>query len=73
MAVLPGETWLVQQVGDEVILFHRDTEDEIVRFVASDGNAAARAQGVIANSAHLTPEQKSFAHFWCGYFYAHNV
>ena len=72
MAGLPPDgEWLVQQIGDEVIVFHRDTEEEVVRFVASDGNAAAVAQKTIYDDERLSPEQKCYAHFWSGYFYAH--
>jgi hypothetical protein len=41
---------------------------EIVRFDPADANASARAQQPIYASA-LGPEEKSRAHFWCGYFY----
>lgn len=72
MAQLPPDgTWLIQQIGGEVILFHRHTEEELVRFDPADANAGAVAQGVIANTDRLDAEQKSFAHFWSGYFYAH--
>ena len=54
-----------------MIVFHRDTEEEIVRFDPSDGDAAAQAQKTIYDSDRLDPEQKCFAHFWAGYFYAH--
>lgn len=70
MAQLPPDgTWLVQQIGGEVIVYHRDTEEEIVRFDPIDINAAAQAQAAIANSDALDVEQKAFAHFWSGYFY----
>lgn len=71
MAQLPGEKWLIQQIGGVVVLFHRDTEEEIVRFDPRSSDAAARAQGLIAHCTELDPEQKSFAHFWSGYFYAY--
>lgn len=71
MAQLPGGDWLIQQIDGMVILFRRYTEEEIVKFDPSDPNASARAQGTIANCEQLDPEQKSFAHFWSGYFYAH--
>jgi hypothetical protein len=72
MAQLPPDgDWLMQQIGDEVILFHRYTEEEIVRFVAGDANAAATAQLTIHQDDRLDQEQKTFAHFWSGYFYAH--
>lgn len=70
MAQLPSELWLIQQIGnDKVILFHRHTEKEIVRFDPRDANAAAEAQKVIHNSKLLDDEDKCFAHFWSGYFY----
>jgi hypothetical protein len=72
MAQLPPDgMWLIQQIGGEVILFHRHTEEEIVRFNPADADGSARAQGTIANDDRLDPEQASMAHFWSGYFYAH--
>lgn len=74
MAGLPPDgTWLIQQIGGEVIVFHRYTEEEIVRFDPSDGNAAAIAQKTIHDSDLLNEEQKNFAHFWSGYFYAYGT
>lgn len=71
MAQLPPDgEWLIQQIDGQVILFQRYTEEEILRFDPTDGNAAARAQYTIHQS-DLTSEQKCFAHFWSGYFYAH--
>jgi len=70
MAQLPPDgEWLIQQIGDLVILFHRYTEEEIVRFNPDDANASAQAQQVIALDERLSVEQKSMAHFWSGYFY----
>lgn len=72
MAQLPPDgTWLMQQIGQQVILFHRHTEEEILRFDPSDGDAVAKAQFTIYNSDKLTDEAKCFAHMWSGYFYAH--
>lgn len=72
MAQLPPDgDWLIQQIGGEVILFQRYTEEEIVRFDPADANASAQAQKVIHDSDRLTDEAKNFAHFWSGYFYAH--
>lgn len=72
MAKLPPDSqWLVQMVGLEVIVFQPGSEDEIVRFLVTDIDSVCRAQAVIAESDRLTVEQRSFAHFWCGYFYAH--
>lgn len=72
MAQLPGGDWLVQQVENEVIIFRRYTEKEIVRIEANNPDAFAKAQKTIYDSEELTAEQKCFAHFWCGYFYAHS-
>lgn len=72
MAQLPPDgEWLIQQESGTVRLFNRYTEDEIVSFDPSDPNASARAQGAIAKDERLDDEQKSFAHFWSGYFYAY--
>lgn len=71
MAQLPPDgEWLIQQIGGQVILFNRYTEEEIVRFDPSDNNASALAQGTIYQDDRLNPEQKCFAHFWSGYFHA---
>ena len=71
MAQLPGGDWLVSQIDGTVVVFQRGTEDEVVRFDPSDANAAAKAQFSIHQTDRLSDEQKAFAHFWCGYFYAH--
>lgn len=72
MAQLPPDgTWLIQQIDGEVVIFHRHTEEEIVRFDPSDANATAQAQGRIHLDPALTAEGKCFAHFWSGYFHAH--
>lgn len=71
MAQLPGGEWLIQQIDGVVRLFHRYTEEEVVAFDPSDGTAAAQAQQVIHDSVVLNDEQKCFAHFWSGYFYAY--
>lgn len=67
----PGSTWLIQQIGGEVILFHEYTEEEVVRFDPSNGNETAQKQKYIHDHPRLTEEEKCFAHFWSGYFYAH--
>jgi uncharacterized protein (DUF924 family) len=70
MARLPSTLYLMQQIGGVVILFEDGSEREIVRFDPTDMNATAQAQQTIAFSG-LSAEDKSFAHFWAGYFYAH--
>ena len=78
MAQLPPDgEWLIQQIGGEVVLFHRYTEEEVVRFDPSDADVCSKAQKKIhdfkseTTGVELTAEQKCFAHFWSGYFYAH--
>ena len=70
MAQLPGERYLIQNIDGQVILFERYTEEEIVRFSPADSDAAAKAQATIHSSDRLNDEEKAFAHFWSGYFYA---
>lgn len=72
MARLPSYMYLIQQIDGDVVLWreHYD-EEEIVRFPVNDGDAVARAQHTIHLSEQLTDEDKCFAHFWSGYFYAH--
>jgi spore coat polysaccharide biosynthesis predicted glycosyltransferase SpsG len=69
MARLSSDKYLIQQIGDNVILFEDGSERQIVKYDV-DVNATAQAQLTIVDS-ELNPEDKSFAHFWCGYFYAH--
>ena len=72
MAQLPPDgEWLIQHIGGQVILFHRHTEEEVVRFDPTNPSSCARAQRTISESTKLDAEQKCFAHFWSGYFYAH--
>lgn len=71
MAQLPNGDWLVQTIGPDTVVFHRYTEEEIVRVPSADANANALAQGAIHFDDRLSDEDKSFAHFWMGYFYAY--
>lgn len=71
MARIAGGRWLIQNIGDQVTLFDGETEEELVRFDPADADAAAKAQKVIYEAPRLNAEEKSFAHFWSGYFYAH--
>lgn len=70
MARLPSEQFLIQHIGEQVILFEDMTEREIVKFDPTDSDAVARAQRIIFDS-ELGDEDKCFAHFWSGYFYAY--
>jgi hypothetical protein len=74
MAQLPPDgEWIVQHIGDRVVLFHRHTEKEIASAQADDGDAIAKVQSTIHKSPELTPEQRAMAHFWFGYFYGYAV
>ena len=72
MAGLPPDgEWIVQQADGVVVVMNRYSEEEIVSFDPSNGDESARAQRTIHESTDLSDEQKCFAHFWSGYFYAH--
>lgn len=74
MAQLPPDgQWLVQQIGGEVILFERYTEEEIASWIPGDQNSIGPALKVIWESDRLDGEQKTLAAFWAGYFYANAV
>lgn len=71
MAQLPPDgTFLIQQIDGEVHLFNQTTQETLHRFDPSDANACAIAQGAIWHDTRLTEEQRCFAIFWSGYFYA---
>lgn len=70
MAQLPNTDYLVQFVGTQIFIVHRYTEEELVTADATDRNAVAQAQKTIHDLPELSDEDKCFAHFWFGYFYA---
>lgn len=70
MASLPPDgEYLIQQIGDTVILFQRHTDEELARWDVRDADATAKAQQVIHDLPELSDEAKCFAHFWSGYFH----
>jgi len=72
MAQLPPDgMWLMQQIGGEVVLFHRDTEEEVARFMPGDPDGFGAALQRVGADDRFNLEQKMFAGFWAGYFYAH--
>ena len=71
MALLPGERFLVQQIDGDVVVLRTYTEEEVVRYPAGSANETAKAQKVINDAPELTEEERAFAHFWAGYFWAH--
>jgi hypothetical protein len=70
MARLPSQRFLIQQAGADVVLFEEGTEREIVRYPAGIFEATARAQKIIHDCPGLDEQDKAFAHFWAGYFWA---
>jgi hypothetical protein len=71
MAQLPPDgEWLIQQMDGIVSLFNRYTQQELVKFNPANADETARTQQAIYALPELTAEQKCFAHFWSGYFYA---
>lgn len=72
MAQLAGSDWVMQQSDGVVMLFHRQRPDlELLRFNPSDADETAKVQHKIHLLQELSLEEKCFAHFWSGYFYAH--
>lgn len=70
MAQLPNSDWLVQSSGTKVFIVHRYTEEELLVVDATNIDAMAKAQLTIHNMVELDEENKAFAHFWFGYFWA---
>jgi molybdopterin biosynthesis enzyme len=70
MALLPSERYVINQSDGIVSLEDTYSEETIARFDPSNMDATARAQKDIYDS-QLSDEDKCFAHFWSGYFYAH--
>lgn len=72
MAGLPPDgRYLVQKMGQAIVIIETGTEEVLVSWTATDPGATARAQHDIHLHPDLTPEQKCFAHFWAGYFHAY--
>lgn len=70
MAQLPGGRLLIQQVDGTVVIFDSYTDETYLTFDPSSGDACAKAQKLIHDDPRMDDEQKCFAHFWSGYFYA---
>lgn len=69
MARLPSNDYLIQRIGEYVILFQDGTEEEVVRFDPSQGQEVLEALTGIDRS-QLERQDKIHATLWCGYFYA---
>ncbi len=70
MARLPSDGFLIQHIGDNVILFEDHTEREIVKFDPTSPPAIMEALKTIETS-ELSADDKRMAIFWSGYFFAH--
>lgn len=69
MARLPSERYCIQLVGLDIVLFDEVMQEDVLTIPAQGGPELAKAQRVI-NEYPMSVEDKAFAHFWCGYFYA---
>ena len=58
-------------IGNEVVIFDSETQNEVTRFDPRDAKATMDAQMVIAHSYMLGWDEKAMGHFWSGFFYAH--
>lgn len=71
MAVLPPDgTWVIQQRDGMVYLFHGQTEFELLRFDPADRDTLGGVIAIMQEIEELTAEQRAWATFWAGYFYA---
>ena len=68
----PDGTILIQQNDGGISIFNQMTDEVYLTFSVKDSNALAIAQGHIWHHEKLTDEQKCFAIFWSGYFYAYS-
>lgn len=73
MARLPSGELVIQMSGEQVVLINDLTGEETFLFTASDAHHAAKAQLTIHQLPGISDEDRSFLHFWSGYFYAHGA
>jgi len=66
----PGSPVTFDEAICRVGVFGENNHAPIADFDPRDANTAAQAQKKVYDSA-LSPEKKSLAHFWCGFFYGH--
>jgi hypothetical protein len=72
MARLPSGDYLVQSLADgSVFVFEDHTERQIARFDPTDEQQLVEGMAAI-EASNLSDEDRAFAHFWSGYFYAHS-
>jgi len=73
MARLPSEKFLIQNIGDDVMVFEDGSEREIARWPAKNPDKMVDGMKAVSEDDSLSVVDKAFAHFWAGYFYAHMV
>ena len=72
MAQLPPDGRLLIQQNDGIVtVFDQHTQKEYHNFDPSNADETAITQGKIWHDERMTEEQRCFAIFWSGYFYAH--
>lgn len=69
MARLPSNRYCIQLVGADIVLFDDVMQEDVLTFPAQGGSELAKAQKAISEYP-MSTEDRAFAHFWCGYFYA---
>jgi hypothetical protein len=72
MARLPSTRYLMQEIGEFVLLFEDGSERPIARLYPSDSASVEAALDVIRDS-ELGDEDRSMAWFWVGYFTAYST
>jgi hypothetical protein len=75
--VPPNNNWQVVNIyGLTHVIYSPGTEEELVflKFDSSDKKQLRRALNrIIGEKTLFTSEEKSWAMFWVGYFYAHRI
>jgi len=70
-ALFPNFKWLVESGRyDHIRIYHRDTGEVLVEYHPWNPRQMWQAQTVIRETDKLTDEEKSWAHYWCGYLSA---
>lgn len=71
MAQLPNSNLLIQQNYGIVSIFDRYSQEVYFHFNPANADETARTMAEIWHDGRMSDEDKCFAIFWSGYFYAH--
>ena len=72
MAQLPPDGQILIQQNDGIVsIFDQYSQEVFHEFNPSEANETSITMGKIWHDEKLTDEQRCFAIFWSGYFYAH--